>query len=164
MPFDATLAALLHGDFSRLEPQFDDGSIAAWIDEGRFDAHPDALAEALSCASFLGKLDVVRKLLARGVDPAAGNRTGVDALHWAADRGQLEAVRLLLRSGANTETRNMYGSTVLGMTIWSAFHEPRRDHLAVIDELLNAGASADAVEYPTGDARIDALLERHRCR
>jgi hypothetical protein len=55
----------------------------------------------------------------------------------------------------------MYGGTVLGTAIWSAFHEPRPDHLQIIEELLHAGARVSEVEYPTGNERIDALLKRH---
>jgi hypothetical protein len=104
-------------------------------------------------------LDVAEYLLNQGVDPTAG--TGLDALHWAANRGQLESVRLLLRIIAPLETRSIYGGTVLGTAIWSSFQEPRPDHLQIIQELLNAGARVSEVEYPTGDERIDALLKRH---
>jgi hypothetical protein len=57
----------------------------------------------------------------------------------------------------------MYGSTALGTAIWSAINEPRRDHLQIIEELINAGALGDA-EYPTGHKQIDAILQRHRSR
>ncbi len=84
----------------------------------------------------------------------------MDALHWAANRGQLEIVRLLLRPKAPLETRSMYGATVLGTAVWSAIHEPRPGQLQIIEELLNAGARVNEVEYPTGKEQIDALLQR----
>ena len=166
------IAGLRSGDFSRLAPLFgpatDDADDAAavpiidWCASGAFDAAPDALAEALTCASFLGRTRVIAYLLDRGVDVAAGRATGLDALHWAVNRGQLAAVRLLVERGAPLETRSRYGGTALGTAAWSAVHEPRAGHLAVIALLLEAGAKADAVERPTGNAAVDALLARHQ--
>lgn len=93
-------------------------------------------------------------------DPSAGNATGMDALHWTANRGQLESVQLLLRSNAPLETRSMYGATVLGTAVWSAIHEPRPNRHKIIEDLIAAGAKAAEVPYPTGDEGIDQLLQR----
>ena len=158
--FETVIARLLHGDFSALEPA--QSQILDWARQGRFADHPDALAEALSAACFVGRTDVAEYLLAHGVDPASGNRTGLDALHWAADRGQLEAVRLLLRHHAPLENRNMYGGTALGAAVWSATNAPRAAHPQIIEELLAAGAHVEEVEFPTGNAEIDAVLARYR--
>jgi ankyrin repeat protein len=163
------LQGLRDGDFSRLEPLFEEGTgagdrralIIQWYEEGRFSRAPDALNEALACACFNGRTSVADYLLTRGVDPSAGTATGMDALHWAANRGQLETVRLLVRRKAMLETRNRFGGTVLGLAVWSALHEPRPDHLLIIEELLRAGADPKEAGYPTGDAGVDALLERH---
>lgn len=167
--FSDALEGLQRGDFSRLEPLFDDRSgssgkpqIVEWHEQGRLRDQPKALAEALTCASFLGRTSVAEYLLGQGLDPSGGAGTGLDALHWAANRGQLEAVRLLIRAKAPLETRSMYGGTALGTAIWSALNEPRRDHLQIIEELLDAGARLDDTEYPTGHQRIDALLQRYR--
>ena len=167
--FSDALEGLHRGDFSRLEPLFDERSsrsgkpqIVQWHEQGRLLDQPKALAEALTCASFLGRTRVVEYLLKQGLDPSGGAGTGLDALHWAANRGQLEAVRLLIRARAPLETRSMYGGTALGTAVWSAINEPRHDHLQIIEELLNAGARVDDTEYPTGHRRIDELLERYR--
>lgn len=56
----------------------------------------------------------------------------------------------------------MYGGTVLSGAVWSATHEPMPNQLQAIQELLAAGARADAVQYPTGHDGIDELLSRHR--
>ena len=167
--FSDALEGFHRGDFSRLEPLFDDPSgrsgkpqIVEWHEQGRLRDQPKALAEALTCASFLGRTSVAEYLLEQGIDPSGGAGTGLDALHWAANRGQLEAVRLLIRAKAPLETRSMYGGTALGTAIWSAINEPRRDHLQIIEELLNAGARLDDTEYPTGHQRIDAILQRYR--
>ena len=54
--FPDAVAGLRAGDFSRLEPLFRDPPtpgahppIVSWYDRGHFAAHPDALAEALTC-------------------------------------------------------------------------------------------------------------------
>jgi hypothetical protein len=154
--FQDAVAGLRGGSFSRLEPLLDAGRgpsrtaprLIAWCEEGRFLGEPAILAEALTCASFLGKTTVVEYLLSHGVNPSGGAGTGLDALHWAANRGQLEAVRLLVRWKAPLETRNMYGDTVLGTAIWSALNEPRGEQLRIIEELLKAGARVEDVEDP----------------
>jgi hypothetical protein len=166
--FRDVLQGLQRGDFSRLDPYFTAGlnpvpgpaQIIRWHQEGRFRGEPQAVAEALTCACFLGRTGVAEYLLAQGVDPSAGAGTGLDALHWAANRGQLESVRLLLRQKAPVETRSRYGATVLGTAVWSAIHEPRPGQLPIIEELLSAGARVNEVEYPTGNEQIDALLQR----
>ena len=167
--FTDALEGLHRGDFSRLERLFDERSgrlgtsrIVEWHEEGRVRDQPKALAEALTCASFLGRTSVAEYLLRQGVNPSGGAGTGLDALHWAANRGQLEAVRLLIRAKASLETRSMYGGTALGTAIWSAVNEPRRDHLQIIEELLNAGAHLEDADYPTGHKHIDAILQRYR--
>jgi len=158
--FADALAGLEHGDFSRLEPLFE-SRMVEWHKKGLFDAHPAALAEALTCACFLGQVDAAEYFLRQGVAPSGGAKTGLDAFHWAANRGQLAAVKLLLRWGARLDTRNMYGGDVLGATVWAAIHEPRNQQMAVIEELLKAGARFDREHYPTGRQDIDELLKKY---
>jgi len=167
-PFMDALEGLKRGDFSKLEPLFGEGEgddtprIIAWHRQGRFASEPQALAEALTCASFLGRTAVVRYLLQHGVDPSGGSATGMNAIHWAANRGQLEAVKLLVHANVPLETRSMYGGTALGTAVWAAANEPRGAQLEVIEELLRAGAVVDDAEYPSGRKDVDALLLRHR--
>lgn len=161
--FQDTIRGLHSGDFSRLEPRLTaigagEPDIIRWHREGRVRHDSKALAEALTCACFLGLNDVAEYLMAHGVDPASGAGTGLDALHWATNRGQLESVRMLLKRNLPLEARNSYGTTVLGTAAWSAIHEPKPHHLQIIQELLNAGALVSNVRYPTGSAAIDDLL------
>jgi len=55
----------------------------------------------------------------------------------------------------------MYGGTVLGCAVWSAIHEPKADHLLIIEALIEAGADLAGVGFPSGDNRIDELLRGH---
>ena len=161
-PFRDAVEGLRRGDFTRLAPLFDGGGgcpIVEWCRAGAFDDEPEALAEAFAC--FLGRSDVAEFLLDRGVDPEAGAGTGMVGFHWAADRGHLDTVEMLIRRKVPLETRNMYGGTVLGTTVWSAIQELRADHLAILEALIRGGARIEAAGYPTGDEGVDEVLRRH---
>jgi hypothetical protein len=157
------------GGFSGLAPLFREYpssghsscQIIGWYESGYFKNEPKALNEALACAYFNGQTSDADFLVKNGVDPLAGAGTGMNGFHWAANRGQLQTVKLLIERKVPLEVENMYGGTVLGCAVWSAIHEPRADHLAIIEALLNAGAKVDAAEYPTGNARVDEVLRRH---
>ena len=164
--FAEAVQGLLAGDFSRLAPLFEtsDSSpaqIVTWYERGLFAGEPKALAEAFSCACFNGCVPVVEYWLREGIDPNGGAETGMNAFHWAADRGQLAVVEILIRHGASLETKNMYGGTVLDGTVWSAVHETRPHHPEIIDALLKAGADVAVVRYPTGNDRVDRLLQSY---
>ena len=94
LEFREALRVLQSGGFDASAPLFDtraadDASrprIIEWYEQGLFSDQPQALAEALSCACFLGQTRVAEYLLDNGVDPTAGDGTGMDAVHWAAIR------------------------------------------------------------------------------
>jgi hypothetical protein len=164
---DAVLG-LERGDFTRMEPLFvEDPSlgraqcqIIAWYEAGYFQNEPKALNEAFTCACFNGRTGVAKFLLENGVDPIAGDATGMNAFHWAANRGHLDTVKFLIEQKVPLELRNMYGGTVLGSTVWSAINEPMKNPLIVIEALINAGANIDEAGYPTGNKGVDDLLRR----
>jgi hypothetical protein len=167
MSFDDAVRGFLAGDFSRLAPLVEtpaDGSmcqVSRWYEQGLFAEESAALAEAFSCACFNGCMAAIEYLLARGVDPSGGMLTGLNAFHWAVNRGELRAVELLIRHGAPLETRNAYGGAVLGAAVWAAVHEPKADHLAIIEALLEAGADVQEAAYPSGDDRVDEMLRQY---
>jgi hypothetical protein len=165
--FRDAVQGLVDGDFSRLEPLFAGDAarkpqMMEWHEAGRFRDEPKALAEALTCACFLGRTDVAQHLLENGVDPSGGIGTGLNAFHWAANRGQVEAIRLLLRWNAPLGARSMYGGNVLDTAVWSAINEPRSGQREVIEQLLGAGARLEDESYPTGNSDIDAMLRGHQ--
>ena len=156
----------MNGDFSRLAQWFEtpeDGSVCPiirWYEAGLFAKEPKALAEAFTCACFNGFTKVVEYFLAKGLDPNGGINTGLNAFHWAANREQLEVVEILIRHRASLEEKSAYGGTVLGSAVWAAVHETKPKHLQIIETLLKAGAKVPEAEYPSGDDRVDELLER----
>lgn len=164
LPFEDALTGLRNGDFSALDPHLP--AIFGWFEEGKFGAYPEELAEALSCACFNGRTEIVRRLLDAGLDPLAGQLAGLNGFHWAANRGQFEAVALLIERGTPMEGLSMYGGTVLGTVIWSAINEPRDGQIAVIDALLTAGADPalahlDECGSPTGNGPLVEVLRKH---
>ena len=162
---EEAMAGLRRGDFSLLAPLFKaprgrEPRILTWAEQGQLPLDPVAFNEALSCACFLGATPVAERLLELGAGIQEGNGTGLNGFHWAANRGQLETVRMLIQRRAPLETENSYGGTVLGGTVWAAVHEPKPDHLLVIEALLKAGADILRAEYPSGRADVDRVLER----
>src|SRR4051812_11477464 len=87
--FAEALQGLERGDFSRLEPLFDsdhtsgkESRILQWYEDGLFGDAPDALAEAFTCACFLGRTGAAEFLLQKGIGPSGGGKTGLNAFHW----------------------------------------------------------------------------------
>jgi Ankyrin repeats (3 copies) len=160
--FSDAVRGLIAGDFSRLEPMLDGRPcrIIEWFEADLFANEPKALDEALACACFNGRTEVVDYLIAHGVSPDAGSGTGLNGFHWAANRGQLSVVSLLINCGAQLETLSMYDGTVLGTAVWSAINEPRPDHLRIIEALIKAGARIDGVDYPSGNESVDEVFRR----
>ena len=76
---------------------------------------------------------------------------------WA---GFLEMVKLLLKYKPPLESRNMYGGTVLGQTMWSAAHGGDPKVFAdIIETLIAAGAIVPPRHVPVNKP-IDDLLRR----
>lgn len=140
--FRAAITMLLHGDFSALDPLFvgDPSRFVEWHRNGWFEGETEALAEAFTCACFNGLAEAAAYLVGQGVDPTAGNATGMDGFHWAVNRGQLEMVNMLIEGKVPLDTVSMYGTNLLGTARWSAEHEPRQDHSKIIEALILAGA------------------------
>ena len=136
--------------------------VKSFFDGSRKSTPPQKrLQSALRYASAGGHKDVVEFLLSKGVDLAYGGRDGQTALHWAVIFGKLEMVKLLLQYDAPLESRNMYGGTVLGQTLWSAAHGGKPQVYAqIIETLISAGAKVPPRHVPVNEP-IDDLLRRY---
>ena len=130
-------------------------------DHGSRKTSKKQLQSAFFYACGWGHKDVVEFLLSKGVDLADGGRDGQTPLHWAVIGGQLELVKLLLKHKPPLESRNMYGGTVLGQTLWSAAHGGDPNVYAeIIETLIAAGAKVPPRHVPVNKS-IDALLRRY---
>ena len=119
------------------------------------------LQSAFLYACGYGRKDVVEFLLDKGVDLADGGRDGQTPLHWAVIDGQLEMVKLLLKHNPPLESRNIYGGTVLGQTLWSAAHGgDAKVYAQIIETLIAAGAEVPPRHVPVNKS-IDDLLRRY---
>ena len=119
------------------------------------------LQSAFRYACGYGRKAVVEFLLKERVDLSYGGRDGQTPLHWAVIGGQLEIVKLLLKYKPPLESRNMYGGTVLGQTMWSAAHDgDPKVYAEIIKTLIAAGARLPPRHVPVNKT-IDDLLRRY---
>ncbi len=121
----------------------------------------DDLSASLKEQAFIracqhGHNSICEFLLDQGVDPASQADIGQTGFHYAAHSGQLETVKMLIGRKAPLEVKNMYGGTVLGQALWSAFNEPHKDHLRIVEVLISAGAQIE----PDWNQWIDKLRRR----
>src|SRR5690606_767720 len=110
-------------------------------------------------AARLGHSEVVRVLLASGVDPAAKGGQGFSAAHWAAVYGRNSILENLVSAGAPLELENAYGGTVLSTAVFAATHPDMHfeggcamsrvdiDYTETVAILLKAGARVDVPMY-----------------
>jgi ankyrin repeat protein len=115
-----------------------------------------------------GRAEVADFLLDLGVDKTTYHQHKLTGLHWAAISGDGDTVKALLKHKPPLEARNVWGGTPLGGAIWAATESdpndplwPNADWVAIIELLLQAGANAHTVGYPTGHPRIDEMLRRY---
>jgi ankyrin repeat protein len=152
-----------------------DGAAARAIAAGEPGLVGDVLAlggELLARLAGTGNLPGVRTLLDLGVPvtaPFAGDGywgipPGSLALHVAAWRARPAVVRLLLERGSPVDEPDANGRTPLALAVracvdsyWTDGRTPES-----VRTLLDAGASADRVPFPSGYDEVDALLRRHR--
>ncbi len=123
----------------------------------------------------VGNTEGVRQLLELGVDARTVYKEGdayfdvaknSTALHTAAWRAQHATVKLLIERGAHVDALDGNGRTPLTLAVRAcvdSYWEYRRAPDSV-QMLLNAGASVNGVDFPSGYAEVDELLGRHGAR
>lgn len=135
-----TAKALDNGDFtwlSELLTAQNESIISLLESSGQQNEY---MNEAFTWACFEGRTEEAKMLLDKGVDPAAGFKTGMAGFHWAANRGHTETVKMLIECNASLEQVNIYGGTVLNCALYSIVHENKATHAEIIELLVNAGA------------------------
>jgi ankyrin repeat protein len=114
------------------------------------------IEQAFIYACQYGHNNICAFLLDQGVDATSQAGIGQTGFHYAAHYGQLETVKMLISRNAPLEVKNMYGGTVLGQALWSAYNEPHKDHIQIVEALIAAGA----VIAPDWNKWIDELRRR----
>ncbi|MEP6780086.1 MAG: ankyrin repeat domain-containing protein, partial [Gemmatimonadaceae bacterium] len=125
--------------------------------------HPDLLStftdedrQALHQAAGDGKVETVQLMIALGWSISAEGMWGGTPLHWASWHGRPEVARALIALGAPINVRdNMHGSSPIA---WAAHGSVNSrsghddEYIAVIDQLLNAGATREAAYNSSNEA------------
>jgi ankyrin repeat protein len=143
------------------------------------EAEPHLVTEVLTMggellAKFAGTCNPhgVQQLLDLGVDVATpftegdgyfGHPKNSLAIHVAAWRARPEIVRLLIGHGSPVDVPDANGRTPLALAVracvdsyWTEMRSPES-----VQALLDAGASVQGVQYPSGYTEVDDLLRRH---
>ena len=152
-----------------------DAATVASIAERERDLVSEVLAQGgklLAEFAANGNADGIRHLLDLGVPITALYKDGdgyfdvakdSTALHVAAWRAQHATVKFLIESGAPVNAADGRGRTPLALAVracvdsyWTSRRSPES-----VEALLGAGASVNAVRFPSGYAEVDELLRRY---
>jgi ankyrin repeat protein len=116
-------------------------------------AKADPQVGRLVSAAAKGRVEEVRRLIARGIDVNRADRNLKLSLVCAAAAGHAAVVKELLTAGADTEARQY-----LVAPLWTAADH---GHLEVVQILLAAGASIDSATLSRETALHRALANGH---
>ena len=116
------------------------------------------------CWETNSNYEAVKLMLDVGFPLAHPERShGYTPLHNAAWEGYGDLVDLLIERGHPVDIVDpTYHATPLGFAIYDCTVEkrhPEGEFGRVVKSLLDAGSPFDALEYPTGDAQIDDILD-----
>ena len=114
-------------------------AIMVLIGIGQYRLTLESQAPELTDAAAEGRLQAVRKAIARGVDVNSRGKAKRTALTYAAERGNVEMVKVLLEAGANVELSDTSQRTALHRGVAARSAE-------VVRILLLRGAKVDAAD------------------
>jgi hypothetical protein len=129
---------------------------------------PDVDRELVAryCWETNTNFDAVELMLDLGFPVAHPERShGYTPLHNAAWAGSGDLVELLIARGHPVDLVDpVYNATPLGFALYDCLVEkrhPEGEFARVINALLKAGGPLTGVEYPTGDAAVDNVLQAY---
>ncbi|MFH1115319.1 MAG: ankyrin repeat domain-containing protein [Pseudomonadota bacterium] len=102
----------------------------------------ETLDESFFEALRIGHTEMVRKLLAKGVNGNELDQYGQVPLETAAENGSMEMVKLLLDNGADLKKRNRYGRTALDASYTTAM---LHGHEEIARLFLDMGVNVNAI-------------------
>jgi ankyrin repeat protein len=120
----------------------------------------------LPLAAQNSNVEAVRMMLAAGWPVGAVGQHGATALHWAGFHGNAAMARVILAHHPPLEVRDKdFGGTPLGWAIHGSingWHAERGDYAAVVEVLLDAGATAPTLtpEVKATEAVLAVLRRR----
>ncbi|MED5381355.1 MAG: ankyrin repeat domain-containing protein [Verrucomicrobiota bacterium] len=88
-----------------------------------------------------GRIDVIKQLLADGLDIEIPDKEGLTAMYRASNNDQKDTVQFLLENGADPNTRDKWGNTPLDVTLSGNIVELLRQHGGKTAEELKAGGN-----------------------
>ena len=86
-----------------------------------------------------GRIEVIKQLLADGMDIEMPDKEGLTAMYRASNNDQRETVLFLLENGADPNTRDKWGNTPLDVTLSGDIEALLRQHGGKTAEELKAG-------------------------
>jgi len=141
------LKAAADGEMDKLK-----GMIEA--DTEQMGATDGAGRAAIHFAANGGHTEIVKFLVAKGVDKDLRTRADTTPLHYAALNGHIEIVRLLISEGANLEIKNTQTATPL-------YFAAMKGHTEVLKYLIEKGAVVDALDREEGTPLHAAAQSGH---
>ena len=75
-----------------------------------------------------GRIDVIKQLLADGLDIEMPDKEGLTAMYRASNNDQKDTVQFLLENGADPNTRDKWGNTPLDVTLSADIEALLRQH------------------------------------
>jgi len=107
----------------------------------------EPLESGFMYACGYGRIDVVRYLIERGVNPGVHNDGGQTGLHWAAYGPHVEVVKALIEAGAPVNVADAHQRTPLdwavGACVGAETAEDRQRGYEMVARLVRAGAKPD---------------------
>src|SRR5439155_1209062 len=136
----------------------DNAALKVLVESGKLNA--DSLGMILLRKTDWHDHAGIKWLLEQGGDPNRRTRWGRTALEVAAWKGLAPRVKLLIDRGAPVDAKDGKGRTPLALAVkacvdcyWTYRRTPE-----AVRALLDAGASARGVAFPSGYAEVDELL------